>query len=118
MTVDDSWAAEQVEAGEMTEEDAEANPQAHAITRWLGADAPESAPNIAHYELSESGRLVVCSDGLWNYCSDASMLATELERLPADVRPIDAARHLTAFALEAGGHDNITVVVLEVSVPS
>ncbi len=44
LTVDDSWAREQVDAGVLDERDAEADPRAHAITRWLGADAPDEPP--------------------------------------------------------------------------
>ena len=40
LTVDDSWAAEQIRAGTPRAE-AEAGPHAHTITRWLGTDCPD-----------------------------------------------------------------------------
>jgi len=112
LTTDDSWAAMQVDAGVLTEEAAEADPRAHSITGWLGADAPVAVPRVTQIELAGPGRVVVCSDGLWNYASDADRLAGLLEGSPPDA--VGAARHLAQFALDSGGHDNITVVVLAV----
>jgi len=54
------------------------------------------------------GRLVVCSDGLWNYLPTAANLAAEMSGGP----PLTVAAELTAVALRRGGGDNITVVVL------
>ena len=74
LSTDDSFAAEQMREG-MPRKDAETGPQAHAITRWLGIDSPEDLlPHTDHVELTEDGWLLVCSDGLWNYCSDATEL--------------------------------------------
>jgi serine/threonine protein phosphatase PrpC len=109
LTTDDSWAADAVAAG-LSAEAAEADPRSHSITRWLGTDAPECVPNIVHLELAGPGRLLLCSDGLWNYASAASAIAAAA---PVDASAIEAARHLTDFARQAGGHDNITVVVIE-----
>jgi serine/threonine protein phosphatase PrpC len=53
---------------------------------------------------------MLCSDGLWNYLPDAADLAARA--MPeAQSRPLDTARALVDFALDAGGHDNITVVL-------
>ena len=46
LTVDDSWAEEQIQAGAMTEAEAGRDPRAHALTRWLGADAPAGDPQV------------------------------------------------------------------------
>jgi len=117
LTTDDSWAAEQVAAGALNERDAEADPQAHAITRWLGADASDTTPRTAHFSLTGPGRIVVCSDGLWNYCSDADELSALASSVPSTSNgaptPLALAQFLTNFARDAGGHDNITVVVIE-----
>lgn len=113
LTVDDSWAVEQVAAGLMTVEQAEADPRCHAITRWLGADAPGDPPQVTEIRLEGPGRLLVCSDGLWNYASPADRIAALVERAP-EGSPLAVARHLTQFAIDAGGHDNIAVVIVPV----
>ncbi|MGH9126510.1 MAG: protein phosphatase 2C domain-containing protein [Acidimicrobiales bacterium] len=114
LTVDDSWAEAQVEAGRMTEAEAEADLRSHAITRWVGADAPEADPRIVTLTPALPGRLLLCSDGLWNYAPTAADLAEVLARQPDPSTPLELARSLTTFALDAGGHDNITVVVIDV----
>jgi serine/threonine protein phosphatase PrpC len=96
----------------MLEAAAEADERAHSITRWLGADAPENPPNVVTFLPEGSGRIVVCSDGLWNYASTAEQLAARLDGLPADADPLRVARQLTDFARASGGHDNITVVIV------
>jgi serine/threonine protein phosphatase PrpC len=114
LTADDSWAAAQVDAGRLAEDVAEARVEAHSITRWLGADAPDTEPRVVHFHPSGTGRVIVCSDGLWNYASAADRLASQLDALAPDALPLEVAHHLTDFALKSGGHDNVTVVVLAV----
>ncbi len=117
LTVDDSWAEAQVESGRMTESEAEADPRSHAITRWLGADAPELDAQVVTLAPSGPGRLLLCSDGLWNYTPTTRELAHLLAHQPQPATPIERARWLTDFACTAGGQDNITVVVIDVSEP-
>ena len=114
LTHDDSWANEQVEEGLMSPAEAAADSRAHAITRWIGADAPEDPPGIAVMRPTEPGRLLLCSDGLWNHLPEASAIEGVLDGLPAAASPVAAARALADVALAAGGHDNITVVVIDV----
>jgi len=111
LTRDDSIAEEIVAAGLASMEEAMASPQAHVITRWLGADLPEPQPHIEQFTPSGPGVLLVCSDGLWNYRPEAAELAGMA--LPAALtRPLDAAADLVKFALDSGGLDNITVVLI------
>ena len=74
LTVDDSFAAEQIAHG-VPRAVAESGPQAHAITRWLGIDAPDHTPRTVSLDLDGPGWVMVCSDGLWNYCSEPRDLA-------------------------------------------
>jgi serine/threonine protein phosphatase PrpC len=113
LSVDDSWAARMVAAGLMTEADAFADPRAHAITGWLGADAVEVEPHTFSFVPDSAGVVLICSDGLWNYAEAAADLAAVV---PADARtqPLEAARTLVRYACDLGGHDNITVAVLPV----
>jgi serine/threonine protein phosphatase PrpC len=111
VTRDDSIAEEIVAAGLASMEEAMASPQAHVITRWLGADLPEPQPHLEQFTPSGPGVLMVCSDGLWNYRPEAAELAAMA--LPAALtRPLDAAADLVKFALDSGGLDNITVVLV------
>lgn len=111
LTEDDSWAAQMVAAGLMSEAEAYADERAHAITGWLGADAYELDPHTASFKPDRPGVVVVCTDGLWNYAESAQEMA---RAVPPDarVRPMRSARALVGHALEGGGHDNVTVAVL------
>jgi serine/threonine protein phosphatase PrpC len=117
LSVDDSWAEAQVETGLMTEVEAEADPRSHAITRWIGADAPALDARVVTLAPTRSGRLLLCSDGLWNYASSIEDMAGLLAAQPSGATPIDLARSLTEFARSSGGHDNITVIVIDLPTP-
>jgi serine/threonine protein phosphatase PrpC len=117
LTEDDSWAAQMVASGLMSEADAYADERAHAITGWLGADAHELDPHTASFKPEGPGVVVVCTDGLWNYAEAAAEMAAAV---PADARtrPLHSAQVLTGHALDGGGHDNVTVAVLPFPTPS
>ncbi|MBD0747370.1 PP2C family serine/threonine-protein phosphatase [Streptomyces sp. CBMA152] len=117
LTEDDSWAAQMVAAGLMSEADAYADERAHAITGWLGADAYELDPHTASFKPDRSGVVVVCTDGLWNYAEGAAEMAGAVPPDAAE-RPLHSAQVLVGHALDGGGHDNVTVAVLPFAVPS
>ncbi len=110
LTDDDSWAGQMVAAGVMSDEEAQAHPNAHVITAWLGADAEELDPHVSTFTPDGPGVVLVCSDGLWNYYPEAAELAAAAPG--AASRPLETARSLTRLANDAGGRDNITVVVI------
>lgn len=114
LTIDDSWASEQVAHGLLSAAQAASDPRAHAITRWIGADAPDDPPQLVTVQPTGPGRLVLCTDGLWNYAPGAADLAKLLGDLPAAASAAAVARSLTDTALASGGHDNITVAVVDV----
>ncbi|MGO4596647.1 protein phosphatase 2C domain-containing protein [Terrabacter sp. 2RAF25] len=128
---DDSFAQEQMAAG-VPRVDAESGPHAHSITRWLGKDAPDDlTPHLTTLQAGQRGPgwLMVCSDGLWNYCSEAEDLRTLLHEAAGRLEstttgdpsarttatttstPTVLAEALVAFANEQGGRDNITVAL-------
>lgn len=111
LTEDDSWAAELVASGGLTPEEASAHPMSHTINRWLGRDAdPAWRPRVSRFDFPGAGRLVLVSDGLWNYAPTGADVAAA-----ADTgSPAEVARRLVDFANQRGGHDNITVVVIDV----
>lgn len=111
---DDSWASEAMAQG-LSREEAESGPHAHAITRWLGIDSPDAVPHTATIELVGPGWVLLCSDGLWNYCSPAadlkSLVATTVKELTGGQTPQALSEALVAWANAAGGQDNVTVAL-------
>ena len=88
-----------------------ADHRAHVITRWLGPDADSAwEPRLTRFEPPGPGRLLAVSDGLWNYLSEPAEIAAAVG---ARTDLLDIARTLTNLANEAGGADNITVVVVD-----
>ena len=110
LTTDDSVAGQLVAAGLVSEEDALLLPQAHVVTGWVGADSSGIAPHVARFDPPGPGVLLLCSDGLWNYQPEAAGLA-EMALPQALTDPLGAAEALVTFALDAGGADNVTVVL-------
>jgi serine/threonine protein phosphatase PrpC len=117
LSTDDSWAAEAMALG-LSREEAENGPNSHAITRWLGADAPDPRPRTVERQLDGAGWVLLCSDGLWNYCSEATDLAelvVQQSQGLGDPVPVGSlAAALVAWAVDAGGADNISVALARV----
>ncbi len=110
LTRDDSVAAELVAAGGVSEAEALLLPEAHVVTRWIGADWQEGPPHVRRFDPPGPGVLLLCTDGLWNYQPDAGDLARLV--LPAALTdPLGAAGTLVRFAIDAGGMDNVTAVL-------
>jgi PPM family protein phosphatase len=109
MTVDHSLVADLVREGSLSPDEAAVHPQRNILTRVLGVydDVPVDAVAV---EPHHGDRYVLCSDGLFNEVSEPGISAV-LRRL-AD--PGDAAAELVRQALEGGGRDNVTVVVVDV----
>lgn len=114
LSVDDSMAQLNMAAG-MSRDEAESGPGSHAITRWLGLDAPDLIPTTGHLTRPGNGWLLVCSDGLWNYASTPDELETVIARIllenPAATDPTLLALELVRWANAQGGRDNITVAL-------
>lgn len=109
VTEDHTVAAEHVASGEITEEEARTHPQRHMLTRTLGLTRFVNVDEIM-LKLESGDRLLLCSDGLNEMVTDAD-IATEL----GDGSPVDqVVWSLVETANEAGGLDNITVIVIDV----
>ncbi len=120
LTTDDSFAAEQIAEG-VPRKEAETGPQAHAITRWLGIDAPDHTPHTNSLDLASPGWVLVCSDGLWNYCSEPSDLSALVQEKAPDgpqTDPLRVAGALVDWANEQGGADNITAALARIDRPN
>lgn len=112
LTTDDSWAAEAVAIGLLDADTAYADPRAHAITRWVAADGPPGPAHVVAHAADRPGIVLICSDGLWNHVPAPADLA----RLVADT-PAETATAMLDAALDDGGTDNTTLVVVDVTVP-
>jgi serine/threonine protein phosphatase PrpC len=115
LTADDSWATEQVADGLLGAAAAAADHRSHALTRWVGADAPDDEPQVLAFHPEAPGRLILCSDGLWNYAPEARDLAAVLADLERGALPAAVARLLTDTAMARGGRDDITVAVIDIA---
>jgi serine/threonine protein phosphatase PrpC len=123
VTVDDSWAELQIASGAMSRADAYAHPNAHVITRWVANDAdPSWRPTMVDFDVPGPGRLLLVSDGLWNYTIEPAQLVAAIgdqgpsgptSGVEQPLARLELARRLVTFANEAGGSDNITVVVVD-----
>jgi len=109
ITRDHSLVGELVSLGQLTEEEARVHPNRSVITRALGSD-PSVQPDMYEMRLHEQDRLLLCSDGLNSMIDDA--LIEQVLNHYAD--PQDAADMLVRAAKDAGGYDNITVIVVNV----
>jgi serine/threonine protein phosphatase PrpC len=109
VTVDHSVVQEMVDAGLLRAEDAEDHPDSNVITRAVGFDV-DARPDYWRVPLRAGQRLLVCSDGLTKELRPAR-IAELLESVPGAARTASA---LVRAAVEAGGRDNVTVVVVDV----
>jgi len=114
LTIDDSFAEEGIAKGLLTPEQAAQSPFLHSITHWVGPDSPQRPPRLVSLRPEHPGRLVLCTDGLWNYAPGADELGRLIAELPDDAAPVAVARALADTANERGGHDNITVAVVDI----
>jgi PPM family protein phosphatase len=110
ITEDHSLVAELVRSGDLTRDQAAEHPQKNLITRALGADE-EVDVDTAILPIEAGDRILLCSDGLSDMVSEAR-ISEILAEFPND--PEKTARSLLSAALDAGGNDNITVVVVDV----
>jgi protein phosphatase len=109
VTVDHSEVQELVNAGVITRDQARIHPRRNIVTRALGT-TPPSRVDYWLLQASAGDRYLVCSDGLYSEVSDEA-----IESLLANGGgPQATADALVATAEANGGHDNITVIVVDV----
>ena len=110
LTRDHSLMADMIEAGQLTPEEARAHPQRSVITRALGSE-PNTQPDLYEINVETGDRLLLCSDGLSSMVRDP-----EIEATITRVRdPQRCATQLVNQAIAAGGYDNVTVIVADVT---
>ncbi|MEN1759490.1 Stp1/IreP family PP2C-type Ser/Thr phosphatase [Anoxynatronum sibiricum] len=107
LTRDHSLVAELYLRGEITEAEAMNHPQKHVITRALGI-SDTIKTDFLSIELQTHDQVLLCTDGLTNMVSDADITLTVLQAANEQ----EAARNLVELANKQGGHDNITVLLV------
>ncbi len=106
MTDDHSLVGELVRAGYLTPEQAENHPNKNVILRAVGTEEGIDV-DLAVEERQEGDLWLICSDGLHGLVSDSGMETILMENAPED-----AIRLLRDAALDAGGRDNVSVVIV------
>ena len=111
ITLDHSLVGPLEESGQITESEAMAHPRRNIITRSVGKDilqwGTEYIQTYTHQ--LEPCTLLLCSDGLYDMVHSSQMKRILQESTPADER----VNKLIDAALEAGGKDNVTVIVID-----
>ncbi|MEN6357940.1 MAG: Stp1/IreP family PP2C-type Ser/Thr phosphatase [Armatimonadota bacterium] len=108
LTEDHSWVNEQVKRGGLSPEEAELSPFRNVITRSLG-NAPNVDVDIYSEQLQVGDKFLLCSDGL-----SGEVKSNEMADAMKKSAPSQAAQDLVELALERGGRDNTTVLILAI----
>ncbi|GAB2622098.1 Stp1/IreP family PP2C-type Ser/Thr phosphatase [Pseudactinotalea suaedae] len=111
VTHDHTFVQHLVDTGQLTEEEAENHPQRSVLLRVLGDSSAEIELDESVRELRDGDRWLLCSDGLSSYVS----AETIADVLAETADPGQCADDLVQLALRAGGQDNITVIVADVT---
>jgi protein phosphatase len=112
LTQDQTLVADLINAGNLTREQAKVHPQRSMITQALGCPNPIQAV-LGRVALRRGDRLLLCSDGLNGELSDDRILA----HLAQDLPPSRILEGLVEEALERGGRDNITAILVALDDP-
>jgi len=119
-----TWIQEALTYGIIKPEQVKGHPQAHVIRRYLGSQKPpevdfrlrlhaddddQRALQNQGSKLLPADRLILCSDGLTDLVSD-----DEIKQIMTDFDAETALEHLVDLANQRGGHDNITIVTLQI----
>lgn len=124
LSTDHTWIQEAIENGAITPDQARGHPNAHVIRRYLGSRQPvipdlrlrlrageedEQAEANQGLSLQPGDIVLLCSDGLTDLVNETEILAI----LKQTADPEAAVDELVGLANKRGGHDNITVVALQ-----
>jgi len=107
VTHDHTVAQQLLDRGLLTAEQAERSRLSHVLWNCIGGGSQTINPDVYQAQLEEGDMLLLCSDGLSKYVSDQAILNV----LKKDESVEAAVRQLVNAALDAGGKDNITVVI-------
>ena len=106
VTIDHSLVNELVKHGDITEEEARNYPQNNIITRAIGVSA-DARIEVNRFDLGAGDQILLCSDGLSKMITREQMMGV----LESDLSLTEKCSQLIKMANEAGGPDNITVLI-------
>jgi len=112
LTVDHTYVQDLVDKGLISHEESMSHPQAHVLTKCLGAE-PRLEMDRQTYWIHEitsedtKDKLILCSDGLYSLVSDE-----EIAHICNTMTPQEACAQLVELARDRGGFDNITISVI------
>lgn len=109
VTTDHSVVQELISSGRLSAEEAESHPYSNVITRAVGA-SELTPPDYLGIEVQDGDRFVICSDGLTKELTDYGIQ----HFLREESDPAVAADAMLAAALENGGRDNVTLIIVQV----
>ena len=108
LTTDHSKVMDLVKAGKMTLAEARQSPLKNELSQAIGSPLP-IIPDYNYHTLKNGDKVLLCSDGLWDMLADE-----EIYRIVSQAQPAKLiCEELVKKANDAGGHDNITVVLFE-----
>lgn len=111
LSKDHSYVQQLVDEGKLDPELAFDHPNSNIITRSLGDSSQKAMPDYMSQRLSSGDIILLCSDGLCGLCDDPEIL----EVLSQEAESIDDIKNrLITAALNAGGHDNVTLTLFQV----
>jgi serine/threonine protein phosphatase PrpC len=108
MTNDHSLVKRLLDLGQINEEEAKNHPNKNVLYRALGQSEP-FRPDIQTTPIPRPGYIMICSDGLWGSVSDEEIFRI----ITSNETPSFACGQLVDAANEAGGPDNISVVLVK-----
>ncbi|MFZ0548300.1 MAG: protein phosphatase 2C domain-containing protein [Candidatus Promineifilaceae bacterium] len=111
ITTDHSYVRRLQEAGQLTEEEAASHPNRNMLYMAVGQGGQLDVETFTR-SLPSSGKLVLCSDGLWGLVTE-QMIKDVLTKEKTSLQ--EMSNELIDLALKAGGYDNITIIIVDFS---
>ena len=113
LTRDQTMAQSLADAGAITQEEVARHPSRHVLTSALATRGAFVQVQLKRSRLEDGDQLLLCSDGLTEMVADEAIARVLATAGP----PAEACRQLVDLALEAGGKDNVTVVLARYRIP-
>jgi PPM family protein phosphatase len=114
LTRDHTFVQLLVDTGKLAATDAASSPHRHVLMNAVGGSSADVHVDTDRLQLENGDRLLLCSDGLTDLVDDESIASILVET----TRSSDACERLVKRALDAGGRDNVTVIVAAYQIPS
>jgi len=113
LTRDHTYAQLLVDTGQLAPGDVAGSSYRHVLTNALGGSSADVQVDTDRLQLEDGDRLLLCSDGLTDLVDDESIASILLET----TRSRDGCERLVQRALDAGGRDNVTVILAAYQIP-